>query len=349
MSSLDEKLGRRIKDNVDNKGKSGGKSFLSFAQFGDVKLYKPSEGYNLIDILPYIVSTNHHPQGIAKGDPDYILDVWIHQGVGENDDAFVCLERTFQKSCPICEEREARLKAGADWKSDDVQDLLPSRKAIYNVIDEDKPNIIQIFIASYAFFERDGLLDELEDYEKKEEQIIFSSLSDGRSIKFKATSHKFGKRDYFKYRKFTFEERDKPYPESILDKVYPLDSMLIIPTYEEVRDAFFAVPNDDEDGDNDEDGDKSSSKDKEIQNIKDGIEQITKGSEIEEKEKAYNKVLEDNRKKESSETKFMGVCPNGHKFGIDCDEKPECEECDEKKWKECATIQTDIMRKNRGK
>lgn len=315
MSSLDEKLGRRTKDNVDNKGKSRGKSFLNFAQFGDVKLYKPSEGHNLIDILPYIVSTNRHPQGIAKGDPDYILDIWIHQGVGENDDAFVCLERTFRKPCPICEEREARLKAGSDWKSEDVQDLLPSRKAVYNVIEEDEPDLIQIFIASYAYFERDGLLDELEDYEKKEEQIIFSSLSDGRSIKFKAKTHKFGKRDYFKYKRFTFEKRDKPYPESILDKVYPLDSMLVIPTYEEVRDAFFAVPDDDEDEN------RSSSEDKETQSLKDEVEQITEGSD----------------------------CPNGHKFGTDCDEKPECENCDEKKWKECAAMQTEIKRKNRGK
>lgn len=325
MSNLDEKLRRRTKDNVDNKGKSGGKSFLNFAQFGDVKLYKPSEGINLIDILPYIVSTNHHPQGIAKGDPDYILDIWAHQGMGPtNDDAFVCLEKTFRKSCPICEEREARLKAGADWKSDDIQELLSSRKAIYNVIEEDEPDVIKIFIASYAYFERDGLLDELEDYEKREEQIVFSSLKNGRSIKFKAKTYKFGKRDYFKYKNFTFEERDKPYPESILNKVYPLDSMLIIPTYEEVRDAFFAVPNDDEDEI------KSSSEDKETQSLKDGVEQITEDPGLE-------RYIEEKD------------CPNGHKFGTDCDEKSECEKCDEKIWTECAAVQTEIKRKNRGK
>jgi len=323
MSNLDEKLGKRTKDNVDNKGKSGGKGFLNLEGYEDVKFYKPSEGFNLIDILPYIVSTNHHPQGIAKGDPDYICDIWVHQGVGPNDDAFICLERTFHKPCPICEERESRLKAGADWKSDDIQELLPSRKAIYNIIEEDEPDTIKIFIASYAYFERDGLLDRLEDYEEEEEQIIFSSLSNGRSVKFKAKTHKFGKRDYFKYKTFTFEDRDKPYPESILDKVFPLDAMIIIPSYEEVRNAFYATPSNDDEGDGEEG--------KETKNLKDGVEQITNGPR------------EDNDSKESSN------CPNGHKFGTDCDEKPECESCEEKMWKECAAAQTELKRKNRGK
>lgn len=335
MSSLDEKLGKRTKNNVNNKGKSGGKGFLNLEGHEDVKFYKPSEDFNLIDILPYIVSTKNHPQGIAKGDPDYICDIWVHQGVGPNDDAFICLERTFHKPCPICEERESRLKAGADWKSDDIQELLPSRKAVYNVIEEDEPDTIKIFIASYAFFERDGLLDRLEDYESEEEQIIFSSLSNGRSVKFKAKTHKFGKRDYFKYKTFSFEERDKPYPESILDKVYPLDAMIIIPSYEEVRDAFYATPGDDDEGDGGED--------KETKNLKDEVEQITDGPGIDEKGKAYNKALEDNKLKESSD------CPNGHKFGVDCDEKPECESCEENKWKECAAAQTELKRKNRSK
>ncbi|MFW9899679.1 MAG: hypothetical protein ACFFDY_00145 [Candidatus Thorarchaeota archaeon] len=332
MSNLDEKLGKRTKDNVDNKGKSGGKGFLNLEGHEDVKFYKPSEGFNLIDILPYIVSTKNHPQGIAKGDPDYICDIWVHQGVGPNDDAFICLERTFHKPCPICEERESRLKAGVDWKNDDIQELLPSRKAIYNVIEEDEPDTIKIFIASYAYFERDGLLDRLEDFEEKEEQIIFSSLSNGRSVKFKAKTHKFGKRDYFKYKTFTFEDRDKPYPESILDKVFPLDAMIIIPSYEEVRNAFYVIPG------NDEEDEKEN---KEIKNFKDGVEQITDGSGTDEKEKAYNKALENNRSKEPPD------CPNGHKFGADCDEKLECESCEEKIWKECAILQTKLKRKNR--
>lgn len=342
MINIDDKLGKRIQDNVENKGKSGnGKFYLNFEPFGKIELYKPEKDeYNLIDIIPYIVSTKNHPQGIAKGDPDYILDIWVHQGVGPNDDAYICPQRTFGQPCPICEDREQRIKNGAEWNDDEVKQLFPSRKAIYNVIDVDnEPGKIKIFIASYAYFEKEGLLDMVEDYAKKEEQIIFSSLSNGRSISFKATSNKLTlnkrKIEYLKYKQFSFEKRERPYNEKLIETSYSLDAMMVLASYEEIRDAFYMVPSvDDEDNT------------KETQDIKDKVENITSDPGIEEKEEIYQKALEDNKERDSSSD---SGCPYNHILGVDCDKKKECETCDEETWTKCAKEQTSIRKKNRGR
>ncbi len=334
MSSVDEKLRNKTKENVDNKGKTGGgkgKFYLDFSNYEDVKLYKPQEDYNTIDIIPYLVSTKHHPKKYEIGDPDYILDVWVHSNVGPQNDNYVCLFKTFGLPCPICEERDARLKAGADWKSQSIQELLPSNKAIYNVIDKDSEEdkgLIKIFIASFAYFERDGLLDRLEDFEKKSEQITPSSLSNGRSIEFKAVTHKFGRRDYFKYKNFSFIKRDEPYPEDIIKESYPLDKMLVVPSYEEVRDAFFArnIEGEDEDADMNQTDDEKA-----IEEEKAKVEQITEGPDKDKKGKA----------KEESK------CPSGHKFGEDCDQTSDCGDCKEEIWKECAVENTKQRRKRK--
>ena len=52
----------------------------------------------------------------------------------------LCLNRTFNKPCPVCEERQKMLDDGKKWDDDSVKALKPVRRAIYNVIDTENPD-----------------------------------------------------------------------------------------------------------------------------------------------------------------------------------------------------------------
>lgn len=297
----------RQNENIKNKDSGGvhGKRVLNLSDYKDVIFYKPKKGTNRIDILPFIVSAENHPQKLKIGAEDYVLDIWVHGWVGPSDDSFVCLKRTYGKPCPICEEM-SRLLQEENPNKKQIDSLKPKRRCYYNVIDlEDTVSTekIKLFEVSQFLFEKE-LLEEAETAE--DEVVYFSDLEEGRSIRFRASEEKMDTgKGFLKYKSFSFERRKKTYKESIFDQVFPLDALLIMPSYEEVKNSFFGI---------DENGET--------------VEQSQREGDD-----------EDRPNKETSSRKSSGAakkekCPHGYKFGVECDDFDVCADCDV--WEPCA-------------
>ncbi len=208
----------------------------------EIKFWKPVEGDNHIDILQYVVGTDKHPGNREKGSLSYVLDLWQHNNIGINKSSFLCLQRTYGQPCPICEEAQRRRSKG-DKKG--AEALYASHRVFYNIIDlEDEDSGVQIFGVSYNLFEKE-LLDEAFANQTEDGQgiILFADLEEGYSITVRArgvSKNINGKIvNWFEYRKFNFEKRQRNYDPAItLKRTYSLDSLLYIPTYEEITEEF---------------------------------------------------------------------------------------------------------------
>ena len=108
----------RLKKDYESKDRGAGSrpSAMDWKKIDDVKFFKPKEGKNIIDIVPYIIKTKNDPlvkTGDAKvGDQSYMLDLFIHTNIGPTQAQIICLKETYGKPCPICEQRQAFYNEG---------------------------------------------------------------------------------------------------------------------------------------------------------------------------------------------------------------------------------------------
>jgi len=91
----------------------------------DLVFFKPTEGENLIRILPPTWEAPEH----------YGYDIYVHYNVGPDNAAYLCPEKMQGKKCPICDER---LKAEAEGDKDYAKKLRPTKRVLFYLIDRDK-------------------------------------------------------------------------------------------------------------------------------------------------------------------------------------------------------------------
>ena len=376
VSSKDRKKALREKMKHDAKTRDsggGGNRLLDLDAFPDVNFFKPKVGTNLISIVPFIYQTERFKKVnkyAVPGNEEYVLDVWAHTFIGTNQDSFVCLNKTFNKACPICEEIAELQKAGQIDKAT-LDKIKPKRRVIYNVIDlNDEAKGIQLFEVSHFLFAHE-LLEEAET--GPDSPVFFYELDEGKDVQFKAVETAYKGRKGLKFKNFTFKDRDA-FDESILDDSYPLDKMLKVLTYEEMRNAFYGFDADDDEGDDveprhrddDDDEDKPRSgktikrkpakekdeepEDEPEQDPDDEDKADAKDEPDEEEEKPSKPIRRkpakekdeepeedpDDEPEDKPKKKSTTKCPSGHEFGTDCDEHKECKRCD--KWEDCADV-----------
>jgi len=324
--------GRQKKHSENSRG-SWGKNFLNLGE--GVEFYKMG-AKNEFDILPWKVTTKNHPdKDVKPGDYEWVLDVSIHQNIGVNNDNYVCLKRTYGKPCPICEERE-RLAELNGWKDPIVTALSPSRRGLMWILDHrerDEDKEIKLFKSSWASLAKNGfmslLLQEIEVTEGEENQeIIVADLEEGRTVTFEGMEASGGDFTYMtpNPRKFKLVPRDESLDEELWDRVPSLDALLIIPTYDELRNALHMVEEDDIDDIKKEEEERSP------------LRRRTK-PEPEEDNPDDNKEDEDPEPEEEEEEKPVRTrrsknkCPHDHEWGKDHDTTKECKKCDS--WDEC--------------
>ena len=300
-----------------NKDKGGAKriGYIDTSKAEDIEWYAIKEGRNEIDIIPYLIKTNNHPQGREKGKADYKLDIWVHRNVGDQEAKVLCLRQTFNEPCPICEEIKKMVASeNYTWKDKEVKDLQAKHREVYNVIDlmEDKPKI-KLFDVNHFEFQKE-IIEEAEAGGEGE-FVTFAELDEGKTIVFRGTERE-GKdfKNSFKPKSFKFVDRD-PYDENIIEDTYSLDDLLIIPTYEQVKEMLCGTEEKDE-------ADVSAKTERKPRAQK---EEPEDDDEPEEKPARKGKKV----KEDEEENK----CPAGGKFGKDCDELDECKKC--KSWDEC--------------
>ena len=257
-------LAKRYQASYESKGSSSGKvGVMDWKKVdGEVQFFSPAEGRNRINIIPYTIKSKNHPlvkKGeFEVGDKDYVMDIFVHRGVGPSEASVLCLKNTYGKPCPICEQSALLRKQG---KEDEAGALKPSRRVFYNVQDLKNPDVLKVFEASHYLFEKE-LIDEARDDEEGG-FVDFADEESGKEIKFRCSKTSKGGFEFNEFKSFSFEDRDENIPDKLLESAISFDEIMNVPTYEEAEKILYGRDEDDDDADDEEEDEvpaKKSSK-----------------------------------------------------------------------------------------
>jgi hypothetical protein len=228
----------RVKEETarkDDKGRFG--SIFIKDKMTDVKKYNPAtDAEHLLDIIPYIAGKNH-PQ-VLPGKMAYVVEVYIHRGIGINEDSVICRNMTFKDvkhfktdtRCPICEYR-ARLMKEKNYDEKLAKKLMWTRRAIYNVWvhsnSKEEEKGIQIYDVSHYLFTREVV----ERAQKMGKITSYADPDIGKSVFFK----KKGKNETTELIGFSFEDRAEPIPDEILDKAHVIEELINFQSFEDIN------------------------------------------------------------------------------------------------------------------
>lgn len=328
-----ELLRKRQAERESKKGDFGSVfDLLDLSQYEDITKFKLKDGLNYLDVLPYEVTTSNHPDGIPVGEDDYKLEVIAHRNVGPSESWVLCLKGTFGLACPICEKQKEFKDKGYENDSKEVKALNASRRCFYNIIDvSSKPETEAV-----QLFENPGAtkptkwFEALVNSEAKaggEDIVAFYDLEDGKTIKVRATTETFQKNEFVKPERVDFEDRE-PYDEDIYDEVFPLDAMIKVPSYADVKALFEGTPQ----KDSDTDERPSSRKRKTAEPEKKGR---SRGAEKEEEKPKRSRRAAKSEPEDDDADGSAGDCPYGHVFGVDHQKTDACADCEDDAFEAC--------------
>lgn len=241
--AMKEEMSQRLQESYNSKDDSGKfKSIYVKEKQGNTPMWKCSEDEHFIDIIPYLAGKQH--PSVKEGKLAHNLDFFVHRKVGVNEDSYVCLARTYGKKCPICDE-QAEIRKQDDYDEKYVKSLNPTRRALYNIVvrDNDKETRkgVQLFEVSHWLFEKE--LAELSKKPRGGGFILYADPDDGKTLCFRKKGNGPTNTEY---KAFQFVDRDEPISDEILDAAVVLDELIHLPTYEEVKNAFFGTESDEE-------------------------------------------------------------------------------------------------------
>lgn len=224
---------------------------VSSFQFKEEKVYK-------LDVIPFLTKPGNP---MAEEDMvHYERTYWVHRNVGAEQRSYACLQKTFKKPCPICQQLAKMEQEGADKETLDA--LRPKKRQLWQVQDLNaKEKGFQILECSY-FNGLGELIDaKLDATEDDDPYRRFFHLDGGMTLKVKASQDSFNGRTYFKPTNVEFSPRSNPLPESVLDDGVCLDDLPRELTYKELQKEFLqAAPDSDGDDSDDDDADDESPK-----------------------------------------------------------------------------------------
>lgn len=136
----------RTADDIRSKASEGSRDFDNLWK-GDVKLFKPKDGENILRILPATWGsqpfTNAELDKMSESElrkleeedekfgNGWDVTIYIHYGVGADNGAYLCREKMLGERCPICEAQKA------SHDPDEADNLKPTKRALVWVIDRD--------------------------------------------------------------------------------------------------------------------------------------------------------------------------------------------------------------------
>lgn len=341
----------RTQKNYDAKDQGAyipGKSILDFDMIGGYNkdiIYRPElsergkEVINRVDILPFIISTNNLRE-LKSGENTYCADIIVHRKMGPSqNDTYLCLENMYNEPCPVCEEK--RMLKSKGISDDKLKDnpLSPKRRCIYNVIDLNLPKdkrVIQIFEEIHFWFEKklleatafgDGKFNDFWDHEF------------GRIVQFIVYASKTSQGTNLNY-SVSFTDRGAQYSNKVIEQTYPLDKMLIKPTYEEVKNAFHQIGTGETiEEDFPFDNPSTFNKEEYQGNIptRDVNDDLRRPSFEETNKSPEPAPSRRNRRQQESESP-KNECPCGHEFGRDNYQFQDCsqqDKCSEETFRAC--------------
>ena len=241
---------RRTETNEDNTGARGTQALdtrsvnLKFYKFGEVKKY-----YD-VNILPFRVGRNN-PAVVAgelhEGDWDYSVDYFVHKNVGPDKGTYICPKKTYGKACPMCEEAQ---RLSDEQGTDAARGMWASKRSLLCVQPLDErgrgDDVPMLLDCAYNNFTHD-LTDASTACMRGDGVVDFANPgAAGREVSFQIGEESMGGGRKYKIAKnFAFNKRREEIPDSVLDAVPCLDSLLVVSTKEDIEKAMFGGPSDD--------------------------------------------------------------------------------------------------------
>ena len=144
-------------------------------------------------------------------------------------------------------------------------------------------------------------------------------------IKFRASKVTKNGMEFTEFKSFGFEDRDNPLDEKLLEDAISFDELLVVPTYEEAEKILYG------DDEEDEDDEPKSKKSKKSKSRDDEDNEEDEDDEDDEPAPKKSSKKSKSNDEDDEDAKCGGnceKCPHGHKFGTDCDDFDECDDCD---------------------
>lgn len=243
-----EKTRKRTQEVAKEKRGSGVIFVHGGKQIDTCSLVKKEKAAMRLDVLPYVVEGEGHPDQLSPGDVWWRLPFGIHRGIGPESITIVCPASLRRGPCPICEEYKI---LSQDWEENEKQcrAIKAKRWSALNVLDPDDDERIIIFVCSDFCF-MDQLKEELEDEDKAADSLFFAlDQEDGRTLKIKVKEDSFAKQTFLRATRIDFVKRSE-LPEELFDETYDLGSAIRVLSYEQIKALYHGqvdVPDDDED------------------------------------------------------------------------------------------------------
>lgn len=212
-----------------------------------IRTWYAKEGEHEIDILSFQVGPND--QHVKEGRWSHFFDMWIHRRVGPGDLQFICLMAMYNGRCFICEYRNQLLsdapedmskKDAKQFQDNVIYPLKPSRQGLYNIIcydsEEEEAKGVQLWQVAHFFFEKHIVQLSKINKSRGGGYVLFShpDKENGKTISFVRKG-----KENTTYDGHQFHDRNYDLNDEELDACRTLDQIIVIPTYEEVKEAFW--------------------------------------------------------------------------------------------------------------
>lgn len=210
--------------------------------------FRPKEGIYLLDILAYRAGAGN--PFAKEGRLFYERTFFTHRAIGPNNDSHLCLAKTFDQPCPVCEHRFQLRKKSDEDLDDLIKSLVPKERQLFNVINLKEPDKgVQLMDLSYHAFGK-RLDKELNDADEDDEWDLFFLYDEhGRTLKVGFDEESFGSGKFISASSLHFKPRKSEYDkEEMLEKVACLDDILVPLEYDELKELFLQTVDEDEEG-----------------------------------------------------------------------------------------------------
>lgn len=114
---------RRTADAVEQRANQRGGMYDNYIK-DRFKIFNPSEGDHQIRIMPPTWKDAEH----------FGLDIYVHYGIGADNQTYLCLDQKTPNTCPICAERRAIEREDPEY----AKKLAPTKRVLLWIIDRDK-------------------------------------------------------------------------------------------------------------------------------------------------------------------------------------------------------------------
>ena len=223
---------------VENSKQGGGGGRHLFNLPEGVEEWLPDKaGTFMIDVLPYEVTQESHPDRIGVGYLWYKRPFQIHYGVGPMNETVVC-PKSIAKKCPICDEA-ARLKNTKDVAQEVLDSMGYQKFLAYNIRHPEDRKRIALFALSYGKFQK--ALDK--EIEEGPETIrgFYHCDDSGHTLQTRFSEETFLGKKFLAASRIDFLPRKALNEAAFLEAVVKLDDCFQVYPYEKLKKLFFQM------------------------------------------------------------------------------------------------------------